>query len=296
MKRVSLFLFAISICLSSFNNAMAANYSISSGVIQDSIPAQTKEEKRAKAKKELKESGQRLFVRVNYVYAKLNTTLTFDLVNSIFSANINLESDFKLPDTRLFFTGNFIYRFTHRSGIYVAYYGITRKTTFTTEKDYIFLGHTIPTGINGEAYFDTRVLSAGYLLTILQKEHAFLGAYFNVYVMNLSTGFKGEHLIDIDANLGLTLPLPSFGLAAIFPVTDWFKIHANVGYFGLSFEELGGSISNFELAFEFKPIHWLGLNVSYQSFDINVHDIQDGINFIADYNFRGPALGVSVNF
>ena len=294
MKRVVLNLFAISLCLSSFNSSTAANYSIS-GVVQDSIPVQSKGEKREKAKQELKDSHQRLFVGVNYVYAKLTTDLTFKLENSIFSANISLESNFKLPDTRMFFTASLIYRFTPRSGLYVAYYGITRKTTFTTEKEYIFLGHTIPTGINGEAYFDTRVLSAGYLLTILQKEHAFLGAYFNVYIMNLTTGFKARH-IDLDANLGLTLPLPSFGLAAIFPVKKWFKIHANVGYFGLSFEDLGGNISSFSLLFEFKPIHWLGLNLSYQSFDIAVYDIQDGINFIVDYNFRGPAFGVSVVF
>ena len=294
MKRASLFLFAISLCLSSFNGAKAANYSLD-GVVQDSIPTQSKEEKREKARQDLKESHQRLFVGVNYVYAKLSTDLTFDLVNSIFSANISLEDNFKLPATRMFFTASLIYRFTPRSGIYVAYYGIVRKATFTTEKEYIFLGHTIPTGINGEAYFDTRVLSAGYLLTILERKHAFLGAYFNVYIMNLTTGFKAAN-VDLNAKLGLTLPLPSFGLAAIFPVKKWFRIHANVGYFGLSFEELGGSISSFNLLFEFKPIRWLGLNLSYQSFDISVSDIQDGINFIVDYNFRGPALGVSVVF
>ena len=294
MKRALIILFAISLCLGSFN-ATAAYYSISR-VVQDSIPVQSKKEKKEKAKQALEDSHQRLFVDVNFVYAKLNTSLTFDLVNSIFSANINLEDNFKLPATRLFFTASLIYRFTPRSGIYVAYYGISRKATFTTEKDYIFLGHTIPTGVNGEAFFDTRVLSAGYLLTILQKEHAFLGAFFNVYVMNLTTGFKAEHHLDFDAKLGLTLPLPSFGLAAIFPVKKWFRIHANVGWFGLSFEDLGGSISSFNFRLEFKPIRWLGLNLSYQSFDINVYDIQDGINFIVDYNFKGPALGVSVVF
>ena len=294
MKRVQIILIGVSLCLGSFNSARAGNYLIYS-IAQDSIPSQSKEEKREKAKQELKDSHQRLMIGVNYVYAKLNTDLTFKLENSIFSANISLENNFKLPATRLFFTASLIYRFTPRSGLYVAYYGITRKKTFKTDKDYIFLGHTIPAGINGEAYFNTRVLSAGYLLTILHKEHAFLGAYFNVYIMNLTTGFKAAH-IDLNAKLGLTLPLPSFGLAAIFPVKKWFKIHANVGYFGLSFKDLGGKISSFSLLLEFKPIKWLGLNVSYQSFDIRVYDIQDGIDFVVDYNFRGPALGVSVVF
>lgn len=282
------------LCTLSSVNAVSSDFE-SVQLLTDSISNLTKKEKKEQGKQELKENGQRLFIKANYVYAKLNTSLTFDLENSIFSARISLEDNFKLPSTRLFFTGSLIYRFNQRSGIYVAYYGITRSATFTTEKEYIFLDHTIPTGINGKAYFDTRVITLGYLLTIIKREHAYLGMYFNVYFMNLSTGFKSEN-IDINENLGVTLPLPNIGLAAIFPVTNWFKIHANVGYFGISFEDFGGNINNFELSFEFKPIHWLGLNLSYQSFDISIYDIEDGIDFIVDYNFKGPAVGISVNF
>jgi hypothetical protein len=294
MKQLRYIVFVIALSLFHLNSAAGSEFSTIK-TVTDTTKAKAKKDKRKEGKQKLKDSHQIFFVRVNYVYAKLRTTLTFDVEKSIFSANIGLESDFKLPGTRFFFTGTLIYRFTLRSGLYAAYYGIMRSTTHTTEKDYIFLGHTIPTGVTGTAFFNTRVLSVGYILTVVQKKHVYLGAYFNVYVMNLTTGFKAQK-VDIDVKLGLTLPLPSFGFAAIFPVNNWFRIHANVGYFGLSFDDLGGAITNFELAFEFKPIRWLGLNLSYQSFDINVYDIQDGIDFIVDYNFKGPAFGVSVNF
>ncbi len=294
MKRVLYLIFILTLSFFYINNVAGSEFS-TIHTVADSITIQSKKDKREIEKQKLKDSHQRLLIRLNYVHAKLRTSLTFDMVNSIFSANISLENNFNLPGTRFFFTGSLIYRFTQRSGIYAAYYGISRSTTHTTEKDYIFLGHTIPTGVTGTAFFNTRVLSVGYLLTVVQKKHAYLGAYFNVYVMNLSTGFQSERA-DIDLKLGITLPLPSFGFAAIFPVNNWFKIHANAGYFGLAFEDLGGAITNFELGFEFKPIHWLGLNLSYQSFDINIYDIEKGIDFIVDYNFKGPAFGVSVNF
>ena len=294
MKRVSYIIFVITLSLFYINSAAGSEFS-TIHTVADSITTQSKKDKREQEKQDLKESNQRLFIRANYIYANLKTSLTFDVVNSIFSANISLENDFDLPGTKFFFNGSLIYRFTPRSGLYVAYYGINRSTTFTTKKDYIFLGHTIPTGVSGESFFNTQVLSVGYLLTIVQKKHAFLGAYFNVYFMNLSTGFKAR-TADIDLKLGITLPLPSFGFAAIFPVNNWFSIHANAGYFGLSFKDLGGGITSFELALEFKPIRWLGLNLSYQTFDINIYDIEKGIDFIVDYNFKGPAFGVSVTF
>lgn len=294
MKKITIAFFLFTFCFISLNDAIGSEFE-SIKFLSDSLSNESRKERKEREKQELKDSGQRLFLKANYVYATLNTSLTFDLENSIFSAKISLEDNFKLPATRLFFTGSLIYRFNQRSGIYVAYYGISRNATFTTDTEYIFLGHTIPTGVNGKAYFDTRVITLGYLLTIVKREHAFLGVYFNAYLMNLSTGFKSEN-IDIIENLGVTLPLPNIGFAAVFPVTNWFKIHGNVGYFGMSFEDFGGSITNFELSLEFKPIHWLGLNLSYQSFDISVYDIEDGINFSVDYNFKGPAVGVSVNF
>jgi hypothetical protein len=283
----------------SFKSVVASDFLAPVIVVEasygDSIKKESKEEKRKREKQALKDGNQRLMLRANYMYATLQTDVTFKLVNSVFSAKISLEKNLKLPGTKLFFTADFIYRFTPRSGIYAAYYGITRKKTFKTDKEYVILGVTIPTGINGEAYFDTRVLSVGYLLTILEKKHVFFSIYFNAYILELSTGFKAEH-IDFDVNYGLTVPLPSFGLAIVFPVNNWFKVHANVGYFGVNFGDVGGHINSFSLQLEFKPIRWLGINVSYQSFDINLFETVDKIEYIVDYNFRGPAIGLSINF
>jgi len=295
MKKNIFLILLVTSYLFSFKSVVASEFLTPAITIESNHEDSIKKISRLEKKQALKDGNQRLLIRANYVYAKLHTDLTFDLVNSIFSAKISLENNFKLPGTKLFFTANFIYRFTPRSGIYAAYYGISRKKIFKTDKEYIFLGVTIPEGIKGEAYFDTRVLSIGYLLTVLEKKHVFLAVYFNAYIMRLTTGFKAAD-IDLNTNLGLTVPLPSFGVAAIFPVNKWFKVHADVGYFGVAFDNVGGSISSFNLSLEFKPLRWLGLNLSYQSFDINLYDTIDKIDYIVDYNFKGPALGVSVNF
>jgi hypothetical protein len=293
MKRI-LFFSILFLYVASFNNIIGAEF-ISDITLSDSTKTQLKEAVKEKKKQELKESGERLFLKSTFIYATLNTSITFDLVNSIFSATVSLENDFKLPATRLFFTGTFIYRFTPSSGIYASYYGINRKTTFTTAKEFIFLGETIPAGINGNAYFNTRVLSVGYLLTILQKKHVFFAAYFNAYLLNYSTGFKAEN-VNINENIAVTFPLPNFGLLARFPINNWLSITANVGYFGISFKEFGGNINSFDLSVEFRPIHWLGISLSYDSFDLNLYSVQNKIDYIVDYNFKGPAIGLAIIF
>ena len=53
---------------------------------------------------------------------------------------------------------------------------------------------------------------------------------------------------------------------------------------------------SFDVALDFKPAHWIGITISYQEFDVNIYMPSDEINTTVDYNFRGPALGLSFLF
>jgi len=244
---------------------------------------------------EMKQSHSRLFVNISYVYAKLNTTASFELPSGLLTAKLGLEENLGLPNVRTFFTGSFIYRITPGSGIYLHYYGINRKKNWELDEDIIFLNDTIHVGIQSTAYFNTQVISAGYLFAILKDPQAFLGAYLNVYVMMLNTGIK-SNVGDIDLSVRMTAPLPNFGLVAMFKLTNWLNLDADIGFFSLQTKTFGGTIYNLNISLLFQATRWLGFNMSYQEFDVSVFFPSNKINTIVNYNFRGPALGVKVNF
>jgi hypothetical protein len=269
--------------------------------IKDTI---TKKELRIDRKTEqkatLKSSNDRFLIKGASFFGNLKTTVSFELPpNGFLSANISLEDDFGLADEQTFFIGSFLVFITPRSGIYAQYYNISRQNTHITEKEFIFLDYKIPEATEITAYFDTKVFSIGYLLTILRDSNVFLGAYFNVYFMNVGTGlYTNGNLLNTKAEF--VAPLPNFGFIASFELTPWLHLDANVGFFSISLSDFGGSVYDMSLGLAFKPTKWLGLSASYQFFDVNIDTAVDGLDAKIptniEYHFSGPALGLSFNF
>ena len=254
-----------------------------------------KKEKRKKERAELKQSNLRHFIFLGSVYAWLKTQVSFELLDGLLSANIGLEENLGFIDKRIFYTGAYVYRATPRSGLYVQYYGINRSRIWTNKNEFIFLRDTIPSGLKTTAYFNTQVVSAGYLLSLLKAPEAFLGAYFNVFVIFLRTGVRSD-IGNIDLGFKLDAPLPNFGLIAIFRLTRWLYFDANFGYFSLNAKYFGGAIFDLDVGLTVAVTKWLGLSVAYQEFDVNIYFPNKIVNTVVDYNFRGPSFVLRANF
>ena len=273
--------------------------STSAGLAQQEDQPENDSLRRKETRKELRKAfrkdNRQVFVSFSGVQAKLNTTASFDVQDGLLTANVGLEKNLGLPGEKSFFTGSIMYRITPSSGIYTKYYGIDRAKSYITKEDLIFLGDTLPAGSEARGYFNTQVVSAGYLLSLLKDPNAFLGAYLNIYVMSLGTGVSSD-LGNIDAKVNFTAPLPNLGLVALFKLKEWLYINGNIGFFSLYLDDFNGSLYDFSASLMFKPIKWFGIDVSYQEFDIKVVFPNDDIQTTIDYNFRGPAVGLNFMF
>ena len=266
------------------------------GYSQDSISKkQIRKENRIEKRIYFRQNYQRFAIKAGYVFASLTTRVTFDLADDLLSARLGLERNLGFPDRQAFFNGSFYFQATPRSGIYANYYGINRQSTDALKQDIIFLRDTIPAGTKTTAYFNTHVLSAGYMLTVLQDQRVFLGAYLNLYFMNVSSGIRSD-IGDVNLKFGLTAPLPNFGLLMNFKIAKWFYLDGAIGFFALNTQDFGGGIYNLTGAMIFRPAKWVGISLSYQIFDIDVHFLADGIRTNVEYNFKRPSIGLSFTF
>lgn len=122
-----------------------------------------------------------------------------------------------------------------------------------------------------------------------------MAAHFNIYFMWLDTGVRSE-IGEIDSKVGLLAPLPNLRLSAIFKINRWLYLNGNVGFFSMQTSDLGGSLYNFSLELMVRPVQWFAVDLSYQEFDIRVEFPFEDINTAVDYNFSGPAVGLSFYF
>ena len=255
----------------------------------------SRKHRKKETRDEFRKTNQQYFFKFGAVNAKLDTEVSFDLADDLLTATLGLEDNLGLPGKRTFFSASFVHRFTPASGMYINYYGINRSETRVTNTDLIFGHDTIPMGTATKAFFNTQVISAGYLFTLVQDPDAFLGAFFNIYLMGLYTGVKSD-FGDLEAKISYAVPLPNFGLVAMFKLKEWLYLDGNIGFFTLALEDFDGTIYDFRARLVFKPTNWLGLSINYQKFVIRVKWLYDGIPTTVDYNFRGPGLGAIISF
>jgi hypothetical protein len=276
-------------------SAMQLDYS-TYFVVSDSVKdKEAKKVERQEERIQLRHSHNRFGLKFSYVYAFLDTELSFELPHGNLNSTLSLEQNLGLPENSFFFTGSFLYRITPRSGIYAQYYGINRSENSQTTEDIIFLRDTISAGTNINVHFNSQVVSAGYLFSVLRSPNAFLGFYFNIYFMYVETGVNSDGGF-INSNVKLIAPLPNLGILASFKLSKWLYFNGSVGFFSINTSSLGGSLHNFDLSLMARPIHWLGLSLSYQEFDVRMEFPSDDVNTVVDYNFRGPAVGLSFFF
>ncbi len=272
-------------------------------VTSDTIPTkkeikkekkETKKEQRKTARKNLKPHFR---LSMSATYAFLETQVRFITQGGLLSFQVGLEKNLKMPDKQVFFSGSMIYRITPRSGLYAMFYGLNRKTKHVLNEDIYLPNDTLFAGSYVSAFFNTEVYSFGYMFSILTHEKSFLGAYFNVYLMNIRTGFKSDIFKDRDYNYQFLAPLPNIGLLMDFELQKWFHLNGSIGIFFVnSIDGVGGSIQDFHFYTSFYPAKWLALSIGYQVFNVVVTSREENYLLNVSYNFKGPSFNMIFRF
>ncbi len=258
-----------------------------------------------KRQRELKKKAERAAFKkehdhytfnASYVFANLDTEITFSGPNNVLQLVLGLESTLELPRRSGFLSGSFLWRLTPHSGLYFNYYGLNRNNTFILPYDIVWQGDTVKSGTETKIFFNTQVFSAGYIYSLMTASNVYLGAYFNVYTMFIYTGLEGDGILLSDQNMYITLPLPNVGILAIFRLNRRLTMEGSFGFFSLKTPSIEGGLQDLKLSMIVHVNHWLSFSGSYQRFTIHSIFKNTKIKTAVDYDFKGPSLGVLVVF
>ena len=272
---------------------------------QNEVTIDSADKKQAKIEKKAERKEKRIYERKSLTqhfrigltgaYADLNSTIRFEGSKGLFSTQVNFERHLGLEDRNMIIAGSFIYRITPRSGFGATFYRLYRQASTNLENDIVYEGDTLKKGLLVKGYFNTDVFTFGYLLSILKDQKSFMGAYFNLYLINVQAGIRSE-VFEFDESTGLVTPLPNFGIIAAFQLKKWVGITGGIGVFALNTEGLNGAFVDFNVEVEFNPTKWLGLTVGYYFFDVTIGWPVEDFKAIINYNYTGPSVGIGFKF
>lgn len=221
------------------------------------------------------------YIRVDGALGVLGTELSFD--------TLGLDKTEVLPSLGL------AWQINPRHSVWSYYFDVSRSGLTNTAVT-IRVGDTeFPVNSNINAVFNAKVFALGYGYAFLNDADKFFGFQVGLNLQDISFGVEGENGI-LAEKADATAPLPTFGFAGGYRLSEHWYVSGNAGYFGAKVDNYDGSITQYGASLDYAVGEHVMVGLGYQNLKVDVEssDSQWLGKFI--YEYRGPSINFRYNF
>lgn len=252
----------------------------------------SKKDKKAEKKRLDREyiQGRRWKITTSYIDANLDSYIQFEGSNGVLGVKLSLEDFLGFKKNKVIPKFDFQYSFNRYSSIYAEYYNIARSSTHDIDEGFDWGDIEIPDDIGVvDLFFNTQIWSVGYMYSFINKPHAELSFFANIFLLGIKTGLDVDRR-NIRKRFGITAPLPSFGYRFNYEILPKVRFGGTHSLFFLQISDYGGTINNFKLNLDYRAFKWLSTGISYSRFDLNINAQAKKFKGHIKYAYEGPGL------
>jgi len=251
-------------------------------------------------------TGGRLDIGAGYFAPDLDTTVIVTDASGDVGTGISFEKNLGLDDndgTGLLYVD---WRFFKRHMLSYRYFELKRSATTTSSVSISVGGEIFDINLPIQSFFDITANEIAYSYSLMfdQKKRLFVG--LGISLQDLELGIQGTMSspnpgATINSTLNSTAPLPTLNVGFNYAFSENWLFQSRLGWLAVeldldSDEELSGEVINANAGILWKAFNNVSIFAQYQVFDVNVDVADEGKKFALDYDYKGPVLGVSVNF
>jgi hypothetical protein len=232
----------------------------------------------------------------------LDTRVRVDASDESPGTTIDFEQNLGLSDTETLPALGLGWRFAKKHQLSLEYFRLDRSGSSITVTDIRIGDDVFSANLPISFFFDMKVSGFHYSYSLIFDERKELALSVGLSIQDLSFGLIGNAGLGvINAESGITAPLPTFGLNGGYAFTDkWIgKIGIGVFSFDLSLEdedELSGEVFNSFLSIQHNTFEHVHFGLSYNYFDVRVDWKESGLITSVGYKYHGPMLTVTAAF
>lgn len=233
--------------------------------------------------------------KLGWFFPSIDSTVRFDSGTGIAGARIDLEEDGGLQssDEIPLFAGKF--RFAERHSLNAAYFKIERSDTAVASADIRFGDISVGANAQFATEFDTEVFRLSYEYAMLLRDSWELALLAGAHITKLDVSVNSETL-GVSESVSTEAPLPFIGLKNYFRYNDRLFLSLSGEYLQLNFENIDGSIANFDATLQYKISRNVGIGGGLNYFDIKLDTEEKGDDLTGNYIYRGPFIFLNVGF
>ena len=231
-----------------------------------------------------------------------DTTLRLDASNENTGTKFNWEGVFDKGDVNRFRIDG-AWRFSDKHKLRGMWFDFSRTRTRTSDfeiewGDEVFPASTELTGRNRFSIFEL-----AYEYSFLKRDNLELtgtaGLHYTQFKSELSATLNtgsGSGTREASDTAKLDVPLPVFGVRALWRMGGDFWLDGAVQYFALSYDDYDGKIIDTRAAVFWQPRDWVGIGLGYNRFAIDVTLEKNNYRGTFDWVYEGPQIFYSVAF
>lgn len=234
--------------------------------------------------------GRRWRISSSIISASLESYIQFEGPNGALGAKLSLEDFLGFQENKVIPKIDFQYSFNSHSSLYAEYYNIARNSSHDIAGDFDWGDIVVPDDVGVvDLFFNTQIWSMGYMYSFVNKPHAELSFFANIFVLRARTGLD-VNSIDVHHRFGVTAPLPSFGYRFSYEFLPKVRFGGTHSLFFLQIGNYGGKINNFKLNLDYRAFKWFSAGVSYSRFDLEINAEEKVFIGNIKYAYQGPGL------
>lgn len=227
-----------------------------------------------------------------------NTNIRVDGSNGR-GTDIDFENDLGFNKNTSTFLGDFQYRLSSRSRFDFSYYRLDRSAGKTIERDITFNGNTYNLGAQIDAYFNSNIYRLSYGYAILSKPTYEAGLLIGAHVVKFGIGIDATaNNVSGSAatNVGLTAPLPDFGLWGGWTMGQHWAVNAEADYLDITIDGISGRIIAYNAALTYRPVKSLSFAAGYTGLNFKLDVNREKLDGELKWGYNGPSVTATFSF
>ncbi|WCT13529.1 hypothetical protein [Mucilaginibacter jinjuensis] len=228
-----------------------------------------------------------------------NTNIRVNGTNGKIGTDIDFEDDLGFNKNTSTFLGDFQWRSSSRSRFDFSYYRLDRSSSYQIQKDINFNGNTYNIGAQIDAYFNSNIYRLSYGYAILSKPDYEAGLLIGAHVVRFGIGIAatGNNISgSASTNVGLTAPLPDFGLWGGWTMGKRWAFNAEADYLDVTIDNISGRIIAYNAAVTFRAIKNLTFAAGYTGLNFKVDVDREKLDGELKWGYNGPSVTATFTF
>lgn len=227
-------------------------------------------------------------IQLGVFYPDVSTTAELDNSALQRGTQVDFEDDLDLADRKALGSILASVRLGERWRIEAEYFALNRSGTRALSRTINWGNNTYTVGTVVSSSFDSDIyrLSGGY--SFVKDDKSELGVALGLFATDFKASLSAP-AIGSSASDALA-PLPTIGAYGAYAFTPRWLMSGRVDYFSLSYDQYDGSLTNFQIALDYRFTRHFGVGGGYRYVRYNLETSKSSWRGEIDYKFSGPML------